>query len=350
MKKILNVEELIENQSFREVIFNEDTLSEDDWAILATRFEVDIEDVKSAQLFLMSLNRPTTDFETVDQGMLLSRINATIDNISKEHETIIPIHENKYGRKRVPYFKSRWIGIAATLIIIVSSLFVVKSFVEPTIENQVVFSMVEKTTSKGQKLKIFLPDGSTAMLNSGSKIQYPEQFDSGSRKVTVEGEVFFDVKSDSLKPFIVSAQGVIATVLGTSFNIKNSDDEVVSISLVSGRLAVEKQGQNKVSLSPGEMAVVNSFDPIEVQEFVSEDVISWKDGVIVFKNATFEELIKKLENWYGVSISVRGQVDKDFHYTGKYDNYTLDEILEGISFLKKFDYEINENRVVIVVR
>jgi ferric-dicitrate binding protein FerR (iron transport regulator) len=349
MDKTHRVEELIESQLFRDAIFIGNALSDDDLAILARRFELDIEDVKSAQLFLMSANRPTTEFEVDDQDMLLSRISTSIDDISdNQSQFIIPKNENAYSRYRKASIKSKWYGIAATLLIIVSFLFIIERFNEPTRVDQLSVSVVEKTTSKGQKLKIFLPDGSTATLNSGSKIHYPKQFESNSREVSIEGEVFFEVKSDSLKPFIVNVQDVTARVLGTSFNIDDSKDEL-TIALVTGRLAVEKQGQNRVNLTPGEMAVVNSIEPIEVKEFVYEDVIAWKDGVIVFKNATFEELIEKLENWYGVTISVKGTVDQDFHYTGKYDNYTLDEVLHGISFLKEFDYKINENQVEIII-
>ena len=40
---------------------------------------------------------------------------------------------------------------------------------------------------------VLLPDGSRVWLNSDSKLTYPEQFAKYHRKVTLEGEAYFDI-------------------------------------------------------------------------------------------------------------------------------------------------------------
>ena len=69
-----------------------------------------------------------------------------------------------------------------------------------------------------------LPDGSIAYLNSNSSITYDKDF---SRRIVRQyGEVFYEVrKGDS--PFIVSTELGEIEVLGTKFNVKSDNKEMV---------------------------------------------------------------------------------------------------------------------------
>ncbi len=49
------------------------------------------------------------------------------------------------------------------------------------------------STPKARKFHVILPDGTKAWLNSASSIQYPTAFKGNERKVTVTGEVYFEV-------------------------------------------------------------------------------------------------------------------------------------------------------------
>ena len=71
---------------------------------------------------------------------------------------------------------------------------------------------------------IELPDGSTAYLNNYSSIKYKKNFD--ERIVKQNGEVFFEVKKGST-PFIVKTDAGEIQVLGTKFNVKSSNKELV---------------------------------------------------------------------------------------------------------------------------
>jgi len=55
-----------------------------------------------------------------------------------------------------------------------------------------------------------------------------------------------------------------------------------------------------------------------------------------------------LENWYGVEIDISGlnrKISKG--YTGNYKDKSLETVLDGISYVLDFKYEIKGKRVII---
>ena len=56
---------------------------------------------------------------------------------------------------------------------------------------------------RGGEYKLVLEDGSRVYLNSNTKLHFPLVFAGEKRVVHLEGEAYFEVAFDSLKPFIV---------------------------------------------------------------------------------------------------------------------------------------------------
>ena len=56
----------------------------------------------------------------------------------------------------------------------------------------------------GSRVSFNLPDGTTGMLNSGSRLDYSIPFTS-HRNVKIEGEAWFEVNRDPENPFMISA-------------------------------------------------------------------------------------------------------------------------------------------------
>ncbi|MEX2592912.1 MAG: DUF4974 domain-containing protein, partial [Anditalea sp.] len=144
--------------------------------------------------------------------------------------------------------------------------------------------------------------------------------------------------------------GVTTTVLGTSFNVQAlTPNEEVAISVVSGKVkvALEDTPQQMVYLLPGEQALYLSEGPfIAKKEFDYSEVLSWKDGTLYFKNAQFPDMVIMLERWYGVEIEVQRQGIED-GFSGAYTHKSLEKVLEGMSFVLGFDYEINDRIITI---
>lgn len=108
---------------------------------------------------------------------------------------------------------------------------------------------------RGGEYNLTLADGTNVWLNSDSKLKFPLHFVGNQRAVYLEGEAFFEVTSDSLKPFVVKTAEVNVKVLGTSFNVMNYTDEAkVEVALLKGKVKFEDTRNRQTrALVPGEV-------------------------------------------------------------------------------------------------
>ena len=208
-----------------------------------------------------------------------------------------------------------------------------------------------KGTEPGQKLSIQLSDGSRVILNSSSKLVYNDFFGSDERVVYLEGEAFFEVNRDTLRPFKVITGSISTTALGTSFNVNSfSQNKAIEIALVTGKVLIEEQSstERSVLLIPGEMATFNKqAGDLSKSKFNIRDLTGWKDGIIVFRNARYGQVIEKLERWYGVEISEDRIPMKDWNFTGTFENENLENLLNTLQFEYEFTYQIDKKKVNI---
>lgn len=201
----------------------------------------------------------------------------------------------------------------------------------------------------GVKSSISLEDGSKVHLNSGSKITYPKNFPDGVRSILLEGEAFFEVAKDSLRPFKVNSGHLVTTALGTSFNIKAYPRQSVAVSLITGKVRVEDQTnlEHQALLNPGEGIQANQEKNYWKQaKFDKDEILAWMNKTIVFSNTPIKEAISQLENWYGVRFIISGEIPKDLKVSGKFKDETLQNILEGLNFSARLDtYSIQGKNV-----
>ncbi len=220
-----------------------------------------------------------------------------------------------------------------------------------------VTEMLTKSTGQGQKLSFYLDDGSKVILNASSKITFPSKFTGGERKISMEGEAYFEVVKDASKPFVVASGDYMTEVLGTSF-VVDADKESghITVGLRSGKVKVEKLGgphgdASPVLLKPGEMLTVDlNTGRRNVAGFEDVAIFGWTDGILYFKDAPFREVANRLEEWYDVQFTFNEQPQIDKKYSGKFVNETLDNVLKGLSFVDDFDYSIAGKNVTIKFR
>jgi len=209
---------------------------------------------------------------------------------------------------------------------------------------------VTKTNPAGQKTTILLEDGTKVTLNAASTLTYPEQFTSTERTLHLQGEAFFEVAKDVHRPFTVIANGIATTALGTSFNIRAyAEENNISVALASGKVKVTgytKEGSHE--LLPGESITYDNKGEVKKEVFDTKEFLAWKDGIIYFHDASFQQIVSKLERWYGVRFITTNLPAQTWKYTGEFDNENLENILHSISYAKKFDFTIQKDTVTIV--
>jgi len=202
----------------------------------------------------------------------------------------------------------------------------------------------------GQRSQVTLYDGTKVWLNSGTKLRYPVVFSRNTRNVYLEGEAYFDVSKDSHHPFVVNAGRLQVKVLGTRFDVyAYPDDNEFSTTLEEGSVnAVNTVTGQSVTLKPGEQVLLNpdanALNPLRVN---TELYTSWKENLLKFEDAPFEDVIKKMERWYDVRITVDPGINAKERYTMTIKTESLREMLQLISKTTKMDYEIKGNRVLI---
>jgi len=209
-----------------------------------------------------------------------------------------------------------------------------------------------KSNPAGQKSKIILPDGSNVTLNSASEISYSTEFAKKNREIHLKGEAFFEVVSDSLLVFEVYAGSLVTQALGTSFNIKNYPDIPQRVQLTTGSVRVSQENylQNPILLNPGQEAVLTQNKNLQTQSFDIGKATAWKEGILYFNKASFEEVVTTLERWYGVSIHIENVPHKSFDVTAEFKKDYLENVLHSLGFTFNFNYAIDNKKVTIRFR
>lgn len=209
---------------------------------------------------------------------------------------------------------------------------------------------LEKVSLYGQQINIQLPDGSKVKLNAGSQLIAPEKFVGDTREVELVGEAYFEIEKDAESPFIVRSEGLDVEVLGTSFNIRAyPEEEDIQVAVNTGKVSVNGKGQEQaMMLVPDEMVVYNkALGTATKGSFNPKAVFSWKDKILYFEKANFDEIATTLEKWYGVRFKMEKEIDTKKDFSGEFHNKSLELVLEGLSYIYDFEFEIKDDRVTI---
>lgn len=180
--------------------------------------------------------------------------------------------------------------------------------------------------AKDAKRKVTLPDASQLVLNKGAKVIYNRNYGLSNREVILEGEAFFEVARNEKLPFKVYAEGSTIEVLGTSFNIKPTGQQL-TVSVVSGKVAFYETDKKtkRVELEKDEQVVYDS----KKQEFhgkkeLNANIMTWRTGRMAFKMEPLGSIFKTMEAYYNCKIINQSEFDLEKGWSG--DIQTNDEV------------------------
>ncbi len=172
-----------------------------------------------------------------------------------------------------------------------------------------------------------LSDGSQVALNQYSSITFAPS--DSIRRLDLTGDAFFEVKRDTLRPFIISASDIEVEVLGTSFYIdarKEVDDTEVVVK--SGRVAVRAKGQS-IILQANETGIYRKQTGELIRQSTEDaNYLAWKSDTLVFEKANLEEVVFALNRKFHARISLGNADLKTCKFTGVFDNQSLEVILQ----------------------
>lgn len=286
--------------------------------------------------------------EEKDKDILLKKIEALGEDIN-EMENIDIEHNFKLTQKKIKNIEkvffmnkiTQYAAILALPLLISSLILFYMLFNKP--EQKVEYAQV--TSSTGTIIRYELPDKSVVWLNSGSKLTYPTVFSKESRDVKLNGEAYFEVSANKQHPFYVhTSSGMKVFVYGTKFNISAYDDEKdIETVLESGKVNIVTPDNKMVVLKPGEEMIFNKeSNNLNKSEVDVYEKVAWKDGKMIFRNATLDVILKRLARHFNVDIQINNRYGKEYKYRATFRNESLQQILDYLAKSAALKWRIEE--------
>lgn len=222
-------------------------------------------------------------------------------------------------------------------------------------ERQKSISMDKNTLNRlivpyGKRSVLTLADGSKVWLNSGSVLEFPVRFPGENREISLlSGEIYIEVAPDKQKPFRVRTSDFNVKVYGTKFNISTYADSPHSVVLVEGSVGLQPANEREVFLSPNQRAVYTEGGTFDMQKVDVFQLISWKNGYLMFDDTPMTEVLNQIERYYNLSFDYGRDVTlKDLTCTGKIVlSENLDNVMTTIALLTSTKYWKENDRIFI---
>lgn len=203
---------------------------------------------------------------------------------------------------------------------------------------------------KGERTSVLLPDGSKVQLNSDSRLRFESTLSTlGKRKVSLSGEAYFEVKPDSVHPFIVETPSYNIEVLGTSFDVScYPNDSLITTFLQQGKVKISKHNSKPVYLIPSELYCYNTStsesSKKKVEDFRYAD---WTKGRFTIAGETIGDLAKKLERRFNIKVVFGDAEAKNHIYSGSIKDEDLNTMLEALTYASTIKYEHKGDTIVL---
>ena len=278
-----------------------------------------------------------------------------IDEADEKNQKV-PVRKIGSGR-----FVRRMVGVAAASVVVVAAGAYFWNRQHSGQESGIGFVKNSKesvskifTVPRGGLQSLFtLPDGTKVWLNAASTLQYSPSFDGKDRIVELSGEAFFEVSKNAVLPFRVKIKGAEIDVLGTRFNVKAYEDEIVSkTTLVDGSVKIIR-GTEEIEMKPGDQ-VEMSYLPSDGKAFrviegVDIDAImSWRDGDLNFKNDDLRAVMRQIARCYDMKLDFHADVP-DRKVTGSLSRKsTIKEILSLLDH-QQIHCKIMDGKTIVVM-
>ncbi|WP_299246763.1 FecR family protein [uncultured Aquimarina sp.] len=195
-------------------------------------------------------------------------------------------------------------------------------------------------TIASQKTTHELPDKSTVRLNALSSVTYDKKNWDNERKLSLEGEAYFNVAKG--KKFDVYTPSGIVSVIGTQFNIKQRD-EVFEVTCYEGVVSVTIADQTKYLKAGDALELVK--DQIKEKKITTKEP-TWYSNKSYFQETPFIRVLKELEWQYGVTVKTKN-INPSVLFTGNFVHSDIQTALKAITIPMRLKYVINNKTVTL---
>lgn len=153
------------------------------------------------------------------------------------------------------------------------------------------------STANGQRANVTLADGSSVLLNVGSRLVVPAGFGTTTRALSLTGEALLTVVRHDGLPLTVQTGGTTARVLGTTFLVRRyATDSVTTVAVREGKVAVQSAvvpAHYQVDVASNGRSIIR---PLRTEEF------TFATGTLTLDWMPVHEAVPALSRWYDVTI------------------------------------------------
>jgi transmembrane sensor len=203
------------------------------------------------------------------------------------------------------------------------------------------------TTTDNQTLVQFLHDGSVVYLAENTSLSYPERFNTKNRRVSLEGEAFFEVTGNEEQPFLIETRQATIQVLGTSFNLKSDGEDHFELYVEEGRVRVSPRltGTRSMELEQGEM-LVYSGERFERSRPQDQDLSAWRMSRMHFKDEPLENVLLVINRNFGARLQADPSISQRRLTVTFYRN-SIPTIVELIGISMNLEVEEKADSVIL---
>jgi ferric-dicitrate binding protein FerR (iron transport regulator) len=240
-------------------------------------------------------------------------------------------------------FRSRMLKFAAVFLVIIITYFAL--FINKPLQ------MEEIHVGHAQQEKITLEDGSRVHLDAGSIFKYPTQFSADEREVFLNGEGYFEVIPDPIRPFIIHTNKALVNVVGTKFNVRCwEESDQVTVAVLDGNVTLRPNGKKgssaEVLISANQVSTLRGNDNPSTPHYADlQAYLSWQQREMYFQSATTREVLDQLERWYELEFELPIKFDASNRVTIFIENKPIEEILDVIALMNDFQWQQNGRKI-----
>jgi transmembrane sensor len=240
-------------------------------------------------------------------------------------------------RSRVRDKLAVW-GIAAAIFVLAGGAYALRGkFASPS-TLAAADSTLERQfgTQRAQVAEVRLRDGTTVSLAPESRLTVVPGYGTTERAVRLNGEGYFRVTHDSLRPFIVhTAKGDVRD-LGTAFAVTSyPGDSTLRVVVSEGRVRVSVAGQAAASgpvLEKGDVAHVGRAPSPRVEHGVDVgQYLGWTQGRLSFYRAPLSDVVVQLGRWYDLRFVLQDSALRSRRVTMSVSTTSADALVDAMS-------------------
>lgn len=258
-------------------------------------------------------------------------------------------------RKQVGVIRLRWLSAVASVILlgVFGLLFFYQNpqalFRSNAVES---ISLTQISTHPGETRELRLPDSSSIFLSGNAQVRFDEHHYHENRKIYLDkGEAFFSVQRDTVHPFSIETGTLSIRVLGTSFNVNNSEkSKYITVDVKTGKVSVGNRQEESLYILTAGKSVRYDKESARYKLFDSDPTYAniWIRGGILLNGATFEELCELIYNRYGLTLRT-DNIDTDtFSYSVLMPHVqSIDQLLHMICNIHQINFRRERNEIIL---